>query len=249
MDNISVLIIEDTPAQSDRLVNTLEENNFTVVGVAPSLTEALSLFYGSDKIDIVIIDIFLNGVPDGIAFAETINAVPNASKPFVFLTSSTDRQIFQRAKLTQPFSYLMKPFNELELLYAIEMAVEKFYAQQDVFLGDEEDTVISDEYLFIKKGKSLKKVRITDIIYIEVEEKYCNIITEKEKFVILISLTKILKLLDNNIFCRTHRNYIANIEKIEEIILADNLIILSGNHKVTLSDTYKDIVKRMRTLK
>jgi len=212
MDNISVLIIEDTPAQSDRLVNTLEENNFTVVGVAPSLTEALSLFYGSDKIDIVIIDIFLNGVPDGIAFAETINAVPNASKPFVFLTSSTDRQIFQRAKL-------------------------------------EEDTVISDEYLFIKKGKSLKKVRITDIIYIEVEEKYCNIITEKEKFVILISLTKILKLLDNNIFCRTHRNYIANIEKIEEIILADNLIILSGNHKVTLSDTYKDIVKRMRTLK
>ncbi|WP_299767247.1 response regulator transcription factor [uncultured Dokdonia sp.] len=249
MDTINVLIIEDTPAQSDRIVKTLEENNFSVVGVATSLKEALSLFYGSGKIDIVIIDIFLNGVPDGIAFAETINAVPNASKPFVFLTSSTDRQIFQRAKLTQPFSYLMKPFNELELLYAIEMAVEKFYAQQDVFLGDEEDTVISDEYLFIKKGKSLKKVRITDIIYIEVEEKYCNIITEKEKFVILISLTKILKLLDNNNFYRTHRNYIANLEKVEEIILADNLIILSGNHKVTLSDTYKDIVKRMRTLR
>lgn len=249
MDKINVLIIEDTPAQSDRLVRTLEENNYAVVGVATSLTEALALFYGDQKIDIVIIDIFLNGVPDGIAFAETINAVPNASKPFVFLTSSTDRQIFERAKLTQPFSYLLKPFNELELLYAIEMAVEKFYAQQDVFLGDEEDTVISEEYLFIKKGKSLKKVQIKDIIYIEVEEKYCNIITEKEKFVILISLTKILKLLDSTQFCRTHRNYIANIEMIEEIILADNLILLTGNHKVTLSETYKDIVKRMRTLR
>ena len=249
MDNINVLIIEDTPTQSDRLVKTLEENNYTVVGVAITLKEALALFYSSQKIDLVIIDIFLNGVPDGIAFAETINAVPNASKPFVFLTSSTDRQIFERAKLTQPFSYLLKPFNELELLYAIEMAVEKFYAQQDVFLGDEEDTIISEEYLFIKKGKSLKKVQIKEIIYIEVEEKYCNIITEKEKFVILISLTKILKLLDNTIFCRTHRNYIANIEKIEEIILADNLILLTGNHKVTLSDTYKDIVKRMRTLR
>ena len=249
MDKINVLIIEDTPAQSDRLVRTLEEHNYAVVGVATSLTEALALFYGSQKIDIAIIDIFLHGVPDGIAFAETINAVPNASKPFVFLTSSTDRQIFERAKLTQPFSYLLKPFNELELLYAIEMAVEKFYAQQDVFLGDEEDTVISEEYLFIKKGKSLKKVQIKDIIYIEVEEKYCNIITEKEKFVILISLTKILKLLDNTQFCRTHRNYIANIEMIEEIILADNLILLTGNHKVTLSETYKDIVKRMRTLR
>ncbi|MFC4633172.1 LytR/AlgR family response regulator transcription factor [Dokdonia ponticola] len=249
MDKINVLIIEDTPTQSDRLVRTLESHNYAVAGVATRLTEALALFYGTQKIDIVIIDIFLNGVPDGIAFAETINAVPNASKPFVFLTSATDRQIFERAKLTQPFSYLLKPFNELELLYAIEMAVEKFYAQQDVFLGDEEDTVISEEYLFIKKGKSLKKVQINDIIYIEVEEKYCNIITEKEKFVILISLTKILKLLDNTLFCRTHRNYIANIEKIEEIILADNLILLTGNHKVTLSETYKDIVKRMRTLR
>lgn len=249
MDKINVLIIEDTPAQSDTLVRTLEENNYAVVGVATTLTEALALFYSSQKIDLVIIDIFLNGVPDGIAFAETINAVPNASKPFVFLTSSTDRQIFERAKLTQPFSYLLKPFNELELLYAIEMAVEKFYAQQDVFLGDEEDTVISEEYLFIKKGKSLKKVQIKDIIYIEVEEKYCNIITEKEKFVILISLTKILKLLDSTQFYRTHRNYIANIKMIEEIILADNLILLTGNHKVTLSETYKDIVKRMRMLR
>jgi FixJ family two-component response regulator len=56
---------------------------------------------------------------------------PNASKPFVFLTSSNDRQIF--AKLTRPFSFLMKPFNELEILYAIEMAVEKFHNQNDAF--------------------------------------------------------------------------------------------------------------------
>ncbi|MEP0266640.1 response regulator transcription factor [Dokdonia sp.] len=249
MDNINVLIIEDTPSESEQLITTLQENNYTVAGLATNLKEALSLFYNSQKIDIVIIDIFLNGVPDGIAFAEAINTAPNASKPFVFLTSSTDRQIFQRAKLTQPFSYLMKPFNELEILYAIEMAVEKFYEQQDVFLSEEENTIISSEYLFIKKGKSLKKVQIADIIYIEVEEKYCNIITEKEKFVILISLTKILKLLDPTIFCRTHRNYIANLKKIEEIIPSDNLILLSGNHKVTLSDTYKDIIKRVRTLK
>jgi len=175
--------------------------------------------------------------------------VPDASRPFVFLTSSTDRKIFERAKLTQPFSFLMKPFNELEILYAIEMAVEKFYAQNDVFLSDEEDTVISKDYLFIKKGKSLKKVLLNDIIYIDVEEKYCNIITEKEKFVILISLTKILDLLDNAIFCRTHRNFIVNTEKIVEIIPGDNLILLSGGHKATLSDTYKTIIKKIRTLK
>ncbi|PKH50595.1 DNA-binding response regulator [Tenacibaculum sp. Bg11-29] len=248
MDNVNVFIIEDTPAESDRLIKVLEANNYNITGVARNFKEALTKFY-QVKVDIVIIDIFLNGVADGISFAETISIIPEASKPFVFLTSSTDREIFKRAKLTQPFSYLMKPFNELEVLYAIEMAVEKFYAQTDVFLDDEEDTIISDEYLFIKKGKSLKKVSISDIIYIEVEEKYCNIITEKEKFVILISLTKILKLLDNTIFYRTHRNFIVNIEKIIEIIPADNLILLQGNYKATLSEKYKSFLKNVRTLK
>ncbi|SEE26234.1 DNA-binding response regulator, LytR/AlgR family [Tenacibaculum sp. MAR_2010_89] len=248
MDNVNVFIIEDTPAESDRLIKVLEANNYVITGVARNFKEALTKFY-QVKVDIVIIDIFLNGVADGISFAETISIVPEATKPFVFLTSSTDRQIFERAKLTQPFSYLMKPFNELEVLYAIEMAVEKFYDQNDVFLDEEEDTVISSDYLFIKKGKSLKKVLLSDIIYIEVEEKYCNIITEKEKFVILISLTKILKLLDSSIFCRTHRNFIVNMEKILEIVPSDNLILLQGNQHVTLSERYKDIIKKVRTLK
>lgn len=248
MDKVNVLIIEDTPTESNRLVKVLEANNYNIVGVATSFKEGLDFFY-NHAIDIVVIDIFLNGNPDGISFAETVNASPNASKPFVFLTSSTDRKIFERAKLTQPFSYLMKPFNELEILYALEMAVEKFYAQPDVFFGDEEDTIISKDHLFIKKGKSLKKVLIADIIYIEVEEKYCNIITENNKFVVLISLTKILKFLDDTVFSRTHRNYIVNTEKIVEIVPVDNLIILVGNHKAILSETYKDILKKIRTLK
>ncbi|MFH6933715.1 LytTR family DNA-binding domain-containing protein [Flavobacterium sp. YO12] len=247
MDNINVLIIEDTPEQSDALIKVLLENNYTIAGVARNFTDALQLFY-EKTVDIIVIDVFLDGKPDGITFAESINIIPNASKPFVFLTSSQDRQIFERAKLTKPFSFLMKPFNELEILYAIEMAVEKFYEQTNVFLSEEQDTVISNDFLFIKKKNTLKKVALTDILYIEVEERYCNIITEKEKFVILISLTKISDLLDKNKFIKTHRNTIVNSEKIEEIILADNLIILKGNHKITLSDTYKDFIKKMNVL-
>lgn len=116
------------------------------------------------------------------------------------------------------------------------------------FLAEEQDTVISNDYLFIKKKNALKKVALNDIIYIEVEERYCNIITEKEKFVILISLTKISELLDKTKFIKTHRNSIVNSDKIEEIILADNLIILKGNYKINLSDTYKDFIKKINIL-
>jgi two-component system LytT family response regulator len=247
MDNINVLIIEDVPAEGDSLVKVLLANNYNVVGVAKTHAEALTLFY-NNAIDIVIIDIFLDGKPEGIAFAETINIVSDKSKPFVFLSNSKDRKIFERAKLTKPFSFLLKPFNELEILYALEMAIEKFYAQTNVFLSEDKDTVISDEYLFVKKNKSLKKVLVDDIVYIEVEERYCNIITESDKFVILMSLTKILDLLDPSKFSRTHRNYVVSTRKIEEIIVQDNLIVLKGNHRVTLSDTYKHLLNKFTIL-
>lgn len=248
MDNVNVLIIEDVSSESDALAKVLTENNYTVVGIATTYNEALLLFY-KNAVDIIVIDVFLDGKPDGITFAETISIIPDSIKPFVFLTSSKDRQIFERAKLTHPFSFLLKPFNELEILYAIEMAVEKFYAQTDVFLSKDQNTVISKDYLFVKKKNALKKVLITDILYIEVEERYCNIVTEGEKFVILISLTKIMVLLDDTIFYRTHRNFIVNSQKIEEILVSENLIILKGNHKIILSDKYKDLIKRFHVLK
>lgn len=246
MDNINVLIIEDNAAESEQLQQVLLAHHYHVAGVAETFNQALQLFY-SRPVDVVLIDIFLDGKPDGIAFAETINITPNASRPFVFLTFSKDRQVFERAKLTHPFSFLMKPFNELEILYAIEMAVEKFYGENASVAG--QNAVMGRDYLFIKKKDSLKKIRMSDLVYIEVEERYCNIVTETEKFVVQISLTKILELLDTAKFARTHRNYIVNTDKITEILVADNLILLKGGGKVTLSDKYKDFLHHFRILK
>ncbi|PTX62746.1 LytTR family two component transcriptional regulator [Kordia periserrulae] len=249
MEHIRILIVEDNQEQSEHLSQMLENHGFYIAGVATNFQEAVEMFHHKD-FDIIIIDIFLNGRPEGISFAEFVDVQPNGLKPFIFLTSATSRDIFNRAKLTKPFAYLIKPYNELELIYAIENAIEKFYGQDNSFTAEEENTVISQEHLFIKKGKSLKKVRTDEIVYIEVEEKYCNIMTVKEKFVILISLVKILELLDSSKFYRTHRNFIINILKIEEIIPKDNLVMLEGNYKATLSGKYKDeIISKFRTLK
>lgn len=248
MDKINILLIEDTKSEEEALTSVLLENDYNIVGVATNYTEALTLFY-QHKVDLVIIDVFLNGQPEGITFAETITITPNVAKPFVFLTSSKDRQIFERAKLTKPFSFLLKPFNELEILYAIEMAIEKFYDQTNVFLSEEQDTVIGNSHLFIKKKNALKKVALQDIIYIEVEERYCNIITSNENYLVALSLTKITEFLDTNTFAKTHRNYIVNTNKISEIILNENLIILEGNYMITLSEKYKDFIHKYKILK
>lgn len=245
---INVLIVEDTPEQSDALVKVFEANQYHIVGVGRTHQEALNLFL-ANKVDVLIIDIFLGPNPDGILFAETINALPNASRPFVFLTSSTDRGIFDRAKLTKPFSFLLKPFNSLEVLYALEMAIEKFYDQEEVFDGDEEDTVVGTDYFFIKKKDVLKKVAISDIVHIEVEERYCSIFSHSEKFVVQISLAKIMDLLDPQRFMRTHRNFLVNVNCIEEIQTADNLLRMSNGNLVPVSEKYRDVLKNFRFIR
>ncbi len=249
MNNVNILIVEDNPTESEALVEVLESHNYTVVGVAKNFKEAFTMFHSNKDIDLVIIDIFLGEHPEGIMFAETINELQQAKKPFLFLTSSTDKALFERAKATMPFNYMVKPFNELEILFSIHLAVEKFYDQPDVFTRDKQDTIVTEEYLYIQKGRSLKKVLISEIIFIEVEGRYCNIITQKGKFIILISLTKISQLLKPKLFGKASRNFIVNISMIEEIYPNDNLIILSGNHQVTLSDKYKNIIKKNIVLK
>lgn len=248
MDKINVLIIEDTKEESDRLLSTLENTGFNVVGVANSLKEALQLFY-ANNVDVCIIDIFLNGIPEGISFAETLNNTPNSARPFVFLTSSTDRAVFERAKLTKPFSFLMKPFNPLEVTYALEMAIEKFYDQPEVFQNDDENTIVSSEYLFVKKRDTLKKVSLSDIIHIEVEERYCTIYTKTDKFVIQISMTKMLELLDLKTFYRVHRNHIVSISEVVEIQTSDSQILMSNNQYIPYSDKYKDILASITIVK
>lgn len=248
MHPINILVIEDLVSESQELLAVLQSHNYNVVGVATNYKEALTLFY-EKKVDLVIIDVFLNGQPDGITFAETISITPHVLKPFVFLTSSKDRQIFERAKLTKPFSFLLKPFNKLEVLYAIEMAIEKFYDQRNVFQNSSKETLLGQNCFFVKKKNALRKIDLEEIIYIGVDERYCNIITRKDKYMVTISLTKIMELLDDKQFIRSHRNYIVNTKKIIEIQLADNLIITEGDHKITLSDKYKEFIRNFQILR
>ncbi|MCV9927602.1 response regulator transcription factor [Flavobacterium sp. LS1R49] len=245
MQKINVLIVEDSVEDSTFLSEILIANNYNVV-VASNYQQALQYFYHK-AVDILVLDIFIDGYPEGINLAKIIIADPKTAKPFIFVTSSSNRQVFEKAKLAKPFSYLLKPFNELKILYALEMAMERFYEQDQGNSIRQESIIVSDS-IFIKKGKSLGKVLIEEIIYIEVEERYCNVITKTKKFVIQISLTKILLLLESHKFIRTHRNYIANPDKILEIILSKKTIVMEGNHIITLGNKYRNFLSTYKIL-
>lgn len=240
MKGAKILIIEDDRQDACLLEGMLLDHGYEVGGIANSLQEALRLFHAIQP-DLVIIDIFLQGRKDGITFATQISDDDDTRKPFIFLTSAADRNTFEAARLTAPFSYLLKPFNELELQYAIELAVEKFAgAPAGMFAMEKKSTVMLQDIFFIKRGNMLAKISLDDILYIEVEGKYSKIVCSREKYLVQQPLKLILGRLPAIRFVRVHRNYIVNIREVAKVNLTDNEIVLEDGRSVLFSRRYFD---------
>ena len=249
MKKISIQIIEDNAEEAEKLRRYLEKCNYEVSGIADNLKDALGLFY-AQKPDMVIVDIFLQDKPDGIVFAEKINENHTTRKPFVFLTGATDRNTFEVAKLTAPFSYLLKPFNELELLYAIELAVEKFANEIGVFSSEQYPYVIINESFFIKKRDFLVKVPVNSITHIEVKGKYLSIYSDSNSFLVQLSLTELLRRLPEKQFIRVNRSVAVNLDKVVSISTVDDQMILDNDKKILISRRNKEsIIKSFNVLK
>lgn len=95
------------------------------------------------------------------------------------------------------------------------------------------------DYLIIKKQHTLCKVLMDNILYIEVEDNYSTIYTTTNKYVVKKSLVKLKDILKHRNFEQIHRNFLVNFDKVEEINLYENIIYLSQNYKVTLSERHK----------
>jgi PAS domain S-box-containing protein len=122
MSKGSILIIEDSFIIALHLQTTLESDGYTVVGKFDS-GEACLQYLESNKPDIVLMDIMLNGTLDGIETAHVINTKYHL--PVIYITALTDKNTVERAKITQPYGYLTKPFEDREIFTVIEMALYK----------------------------------------------------------------------------------------------------------------------------
>jgi len=117
-----ILIVEDENIVAKDIQNTLKSLGYLVAGVAASGEEAIQKT-GETRPDLVLMDIMLRGYQDGVEAAQTILAQHNI--PVIYLTAYTDDKTLQRAKITEPYGYILKPFEERELHIAIEMAIHK----------------------------------------------------------------------------------------------------------------------------
>jgi PAS domain S-box-containing protein/putative nucleotidyltransferase with HDIG domain len=122
MPKVRVLVVEDESLVARDIQNMLRSLSYEVLGIVASGEQALQRASKSAP-DLVLMDIVLKGDIDGITAAEKLWEEFNI--PVIYLTAYADETTFQRAKLTRPFGYLLKPFEERELQTTIEMALYK----------------------------------------------------------------------------------------------------------------------------
>ena len=120
MSGIRVLIVEDEPLIAKNIGMYLNNNDYEVSAIAYDPEEALFQLKRNPP-DLAILDINLENDRDGIEVARYINQHNNI--PFVFLTSYSDKDTLERAKQTNPYGYIVKPFNDKTLFATIEIAL------------------------------------------------------------------------------------------------------------------------------
>lgn len=123
MVNSTIIIVEDDEITAMHLNLSLQKYGYKIVAICDNAATA------KDKIqvhkpDIIIVDISLDESNDGIELAKTIRIEHDI--PFVYLTSYSDDDIITQAKLTEPYGYIVKPFDPSSLHATIQMALFKY---------------------------------------------------------------------------------------------------------------------------
>lgn len=129
MEQAKILVVEDEGIVAIDLQATLEDLQYIVTAVVDSGELAIEKAKETQP-DLVLMDIRLAGKIDGIEAAEIIRS--QLDIPVIYLTAYADKETLKRAKVTLPFGYLIKPFEERELETTIEMALYKHQIEKQL---------------------------------------------------------------------------------------------------------------------
>ncbi len=245
---IKVLVVEDEVLLAQDIIQRLTDMNYEVVGFAMTANSALELIDENPNIDILLMDIMIKGERDGIELAKIVKEKFNI--PFIFLSSNADKDIVDRAKKVQPYAYMLKPFNDRQVQIAIELALMNFskktpqkeLLKEQKFEASDNQVLQIKDCLFLKKNHQFKRVSLADILYIQADNNYSTLFTTNEKFIYSIVMKKIEEQLPKELFLRTHRSYIVNINCIDGY---EGNILFVKKIKIPISKSYKENVFKL----
>lgn len=203
MTNAQILVVEDESIIAEHIQDGLKRLGYAVSAVVSSGEEAIQKVEETHP-DLVLMDIVLKGNIDGVEAAKEIRTRLNI--PVVYLTAYSNDSTFQRAKITEPYGYILKPFEERELRTTIEMALYKHKMERRLKESEEWLTItlksIGDAVIATDKNELVTFMnpvaeKLTgwnqeDALGKDLREIF-NIINEETRSVIESPVTKVLR--------------------------------------------------------
>ncbi len=177
-------------------------------------------------VDLILLDVKMPEM-DGFDFIGSLDHPPN------IIIVSGGGEFALRAFDFNVVDFLLKPISYARFCKAIDKTVRYFTPREITSSGDEE--------IFIKKGSSLVKLKLRDIVFVEALENYVTLNTNIDKFTIHFTMKAIENQLPSGVFIRVHRSFIINKSMIQAI-KENSLDITIGNtvKSIPVGKSFKD---------
>ncbi len=166
-------------------------------------------------IDLILLDVKMPEM-DGFDLIGSLDHPPN------IIIVSGGGEFALKAFDFNVVDFLLKPISYARFCKAIDKTVRYFSPKEISISGDEE--------IFIKKGSSLVKLKLKDIVFVEALENYVTLNTNTDKFTIHFTMKAIENQLPSGVFIRVHRSFIINKSMIQAI--KENSLDISVGHSV-----------------
>lgn len=250
MPKTNVLVVEDESIVSKDIQHSLKKLGYNVVGAASTGERAFELA-ASEKPDIILMDIMLKGDINGIEVASRVKE--ELQIPVIYLTAYADESTLEKAKVTEPYGYIIKPFKEVDLHTSIEMALYKFSKEKEVLKArDLFYSIIenkdSKDFIFVKSKSRLVKIKTSDIYFVEALKDYVVINTLDSRYTIHSTMKDIVAKLEQDNFIRVHRSFIVRLDKIASIEYP-NLHLENDKKVIPIGGSFKDdLIKKLNLI-
>ena len=244
--HIRALIVDDEPLARKFIRRILKDDrDIEIVGEASNGKEAIAMVRKFEP-DIVFLDVQMPEL-DGFAVLESLRT---DKLPEIIFTTAYEQYAIRAFEL-HALDYLLKPFDQARFRDAIKHAKERFRSeiQQDgraqigALLESIRNKTQYLERIVIKAGGRITFLNTNEINWIEADDKYVHLHTDKNNPMVRQTLSAMEAQLDPKKFRRIHRSTIVNVERIKELqplFNGEHSILLEDGTKLTLSRNYKD---------
>lgn len=243
-EKLSVLLADDEQAARSKLAKFLKNCEEVVeIYEAGNGNEAAEVIE-EKKPDLVFLDIQMPG-KNGF---EVIEAIGLENMPVVVFVTAYDQYAIKAFEV-QALDYLLKPFDDERFQISFKRALSLIMKDDHntpnirMLLDEINKTKKQKDKILVNKGEKFFFIGTQEIIYIESNEKYAEIYTQNDKYMIRESMKSLEEKLDLSVFIRIHRCYIVNINYIKDIEKwshGEFLLTLLDGRKFRVSRSYKD---------